>query len=68
MRAQQMFAAIAPTANTWAWILPNHFPPGKILRVTVDGERLSQDGTDLVWDAHGYYQVALDAKNLACTP
>ena len=30
-----------PTANTWAWILPNHFPPGKILRVTVDGERLS---------------------------
>jgi len=36
--------------------------------VTVDGGRLSQDGTELVSDAHGYYQVALDAKDPTWTP
>jgi len=63
-RAQQMFEKVTPDGNTWTWTLPNHFPPGKVLRMTVDGGRLSQGGTALVWDSHGYYQVALDAKSL----
>jgi hypothetical protein len=67
-RAQQTFEAVTPTGNTWAWTLPKHFPPGKILRVTVDGGRLSQGGTPLVWDPHGYYEVALDAGSLTWQP
>jgi hypothetical protein len=43
-------------------------PPGKVLRVTVDGGKLSQNGTQLSWDSHGYYEVALDAGNLTWIP
>jgi peptidoglycan/xylan/chitin deacetylase (PgdA/CDA1 family) len=67
-RAQQAFEAVTPSANTWTWTLPEHFPPGKVLRVTVDGGSLRQGGTPLVWDAHGYYQVALDAQSLTWKP
>ena len=67
-RALQMFETVAPNANTWTWTLPDHFPPGKVLRVTVDGGSLSQGETALAWDSHGYYQVALDAKSLAWKP
>jgi len=67
-RAQQMFETVTPAANTWTWTLPDHFPPGKVLRVTVDGGSLSQSGTALVWNSHGYYQVALDAKSLTWKP
>jgi hypothetical protein len=67
-RAKQMFEALTPSGNTWTWTLPDHMPPGKVLRVTVDGGKLSQNGTQLSWDSHGYYEVALDAGNLTWIP
>lgn len=70
--AQKMFAGLTPEVtgdtSTWTWTLPDHFPPGKYLRVTVDGGTLSQNGTDLVWDDHGFYEVALDAGELTLAP
>jgi hypothetical protein len=69
VRAQQIFQRVTLAANTWTWTLPAHFPPGKVLRVTVDGGTLNQLGTAaLTWDSHGYYQVALDAGTLRWTP
>jgi hypothetical protein len=68
VRAQQVFQTVTPIANTWTWTLPAHFPRGKVLRVTVAGGTLSQPGTRLSWDTHGYYQVALDAGTLSWTP
>jgi hypothetical protein len=32
--------------------------------VKVDGGSSTQSGTELVWDDHGYYEVALDAGTL----
>src|SRR5262249_9078112 len=60
-RAQKILSAVAPTtagsAKTWSWTLPAHFPPGKVLRVTVDGGTLTQPGGGtLAWDDHGYYE------------
>lgn len=70
--AQKLVAGAAPTTNggatSWSWKLPAHFPPGKFLRVTVDGGKLSQGGHALAWDAHGYYEVALDAGTLSLSP
>ncbi len=66
-RGQQMFEQLAPTGNTWTWTLPAHMPPGKVLRVTVDGGSLSQGGTKLAWNSHGYYEISLDAGNLTWT-
>jgi Polysaccharide deacetylase len=54
----------AGSGQTWTWTLPSHFPPGKCLRVKVDGGTLAQNGTPLVWDTHGYYEVSLDAGSL----
>ena len=73
-RAQKMFATLAPAtaaaarAWTWTWTLPAHFPPGKYLRVRVDGGTLTQAGRPLIWDDHGYYEVALDAGTLTLAP
>jgi peptidoglycan/xylan/chitin deacetylase (PgdA/CDA1 family) len=67
-RAKQMFEKLTPNANTWTWTLPDHFPPGRVLRVTVDGGSLSQDGVALAWNSHGYYEVALDAGTLTWSP
>lgn len=72
-RAQKMFAAITPTTSgnsrTWTWTLPAHFPPGKVLRVRVDGGTLTQPGgRTLTWDEHGYYEVALDAGSVTLSP
>jgi len=72
-RAQKMFVAIAPTTSgnskTWTWTLPPHFPPGKVLRVRVDGGTLTQPGgRTLAWDDHGYYEVALDAGSVTLSP
>ncbi len=53
---------------TWAWTLPGHFPPGRILRVTVDGGTLRQGAAALPWDGHGYYEIALDAGTLSWSP
>lgn len=70
--AQKLLAAATPTtsgsSSTWTWTLPAHFPPGKFLRVTVTGGTLSQGGTTLAWDDHGYYEVSLDAGTLTLSP
>jgi hypothetical protein len=34
----------------------------------INGGTLAQGGTRLVWDEHGYYDVALDANVLTRTP
>lgn len=60
--------ASSGSTKTWSWVLPPHFPPGRVLRVTVDGGSLSQGGKTLAWDGHGYYEVALDAGSLAWAP
>jgi peptidoglycan/xylan/chitin deacetylase (PgdA/CDA1 family) len=69
---QRALAAATPVtagdSTTWTWTLPAHFPPGKHLRVKVDGGTLKQGDQALPWDARGYYQVALDAGSLTLTP
>ncbi|MGC4087156.1 MAG: polysaccharide deacetylase family protein [Polyangiaceae bacterium] len=71
-RGQKLFTGVQPVTTgsdtTWTWTLPAHFPPGRVLRVTVDGGTLSQAGSELSWDAHGYYEVALDAGTLTLSP
>lgn len=71
-RAQKLFASLTPTTEgdveTWTWTLPEHFPPGKSLRVTVDGGTVEQDGVPLSWDEHGYYEIALDRGSLTLSP
>ena len=71
-RGQKMFMALTPVTSgdttTWTWTLPAHFPPGKYLRVKVDGGTLTQGGQALVWDEHGFYEVALDALSLTLSP
>ena len=70
--AQKLFTALTPTTSdgttTWTWTLPQHFPPGKHLRVSVDGGTLTQGSTALTWDPHGYYEVALDVGTLTLRP
>ena len=67
-RAQKIVSAATPAAagasQTWTWTLPPHFPSGQYLRVTVDGGTLSQGGTPVSWDGHGYYEIALDVGSL----
>ena len=52
------------TSTTYTWTLPANFPPGKYLRVTVTGGNITQGGTTLQWDPHGYYEISLDAGSL----
>lgn len=71
-RGQKVVAGATPTtasgAQTWTWTLPANFPPGKFVRVTVDGGTVSQNGTTVPWDSHGYYEIALDAGALTVSP
>jgi len=71
-RGQKAFSAARPTTSgsetTWTWTLPANFPPGKFLRVTLDGGTLIQGGRPLTWDEHGYYEVALDPGSLTLAP
>ncbi|HEY7373318.1 MAG TPA: polysaccharide deacetylase family protein [Polyangia bacterium] len=71
-RAEKTLSSVTPTtaggAQTWTWTLPAHFPPGRVLRVTVDGGTPSQNGTPLTWDPHGYYEISLDAGSLTLSP
>lgn len=68
---QKMFTEVKPVTSgkdtVWRWTLPAHFPKGKFLRVKVDGGTLTQGGTALRWDPHGYYEVSLDAGELTLT-
>ena len=70
--AQKLLSGAVPTVSgsgkTWSWMLPSHFPPGRFLRVKVDGGTLSQHGMALPWSEHGYYEVALDAGAVTLTP
>ncbi|MGC4000740.1 MAG: polysaccharide deacetylase family protein [Anaeromyxobacter sp.] len=68
LRAQRMLEALVANDNTWTWTLPSHFPPARVLRVTVDGGTLIQKDVPLTWDPHGYYEVSLDAGELRWTP
>jgi len=52
----------------WTWKLPNHFPKGKFLRVTVDGGALRQGNMVLPMKTGGHYEVALDAGSLSWSP
>jgi peptidoglycan/xylan/chitin deacetylase (PgdA/CDA1 family) len=56
------------SSKTWSWTLPSNFPPGKYLRVTVDGGTLTQQGAAISWNDHGYYEVALDAGSVTLGP
>jgi len=71
-RAQKLLSTATPATSgdsqTWTWTLPAGFPPGRYVRVTVDGGTLSQNGMTLAWDPHGYYEVALDARSLTVSP
>jgi len=66
--AQKLFASLQPQGDTntkhWAWSLPPRFPSGQYLRVRVTGGTLSQNGQPLSWNAHGFYEVSLDAGSL----
>jgi peptidoglycan/xylan/chitin deacetylase (PgdA/CDA1 family) len=69
---QKSFARAMRTMNgnamTWTWTLPGQFPKGKFLRATVSGGTLTQNGTVLTWDPHGYYEIALDAGSVTLSP
>lgn len=71
-RGQKAFSLATPvtsgTTQTWTWKLPDHFPPGKFLRVSVTGGNLTQKGAALPWNDHGFYEVALDALSLTLSP
>lgn len=54
--------------QTWSWALPEHFPPGRCLRVTVTGGTLKQNGNLLPWNDHGYYEISLDAGSVTLSP
>ncbi|HKO47784.1 MAG TPA: polysaccharide deacetylase family protein [Polyangiaceae bacterium] len=54
--------AIPATATTSAtWTLPANFPPNMCVRITTTGGTVKQKGETIAWDAHGYYQISLDA-------
>lgn len=71
-RAQKLISSSTPqvsgSSTTWSWSLPAHFPPGRFLRVTVNGGTLSQKGAPLSWNGHGYYEVSLDAGSVTLSP
>ncbi|WP_437338015.1 polysaccharide deacetylase family protein [Sorangium sp. So ce394] len=54
--------------TTYKWQLPDNFPPGKYVRVTVTGGTLKQNGVAIPWDPHGYYEVALDPESVTLSP
>jgi peptidoglycan/xylan/chitin deacetylase (PgdA/CDA1 family) len=71
-RGQMAVAEAEPTiagdTTSYTWTLPDHFPPGRCVRVTVDGGTLAQGGTLLPWHEQGYYEISLDAGSLTLAP
>jgi peptidoglycan/xylan/chitin deacetylase (PgdA/CDA1 family) len=69
---QKTVAQAPPTTSgndtVWTWALPPNFPPGKCLRVVVDGGTLTQGDTTLGWNPDGYYEVSLDKAILTLSP
>jgi len=56
---QKLIPASATTSATWT--LPANFPPNMCVRITTTGGTVKQKGETIGWDAHGYYQISLDA-------
>jgi peptidoglycan/xylan/chitin deacetylase (PgdA/CDA1 family) len=57
--------AIPTTATTSAtWTLPANFPPNMCVRVTTTGGTVKQNGIEIPWNDHGYYELSLDAKSV----
>jgi hypothetical protein len=55
--------AIPSTATTSAtWTLPANFPTNMCVRVTTTGGTVKQNGVEVPWNDHGYYELSLDAK------
>lgn len=71
-RGQKAFSQATTTTmgndKTWTWTLPPSFPPKKYLRVTVPGGTVKQNGVEVPWDGHGYYEIALDARSVTVSP
>lgn len=71
-RGQKLVSGAASNTSggttTWRWRLPDNFPPGQYLRVTLDGGTLTQEGKIVPWNSHGYYEIALDVGSLALSP
>lgn len=71
-RAQKMMSSVSPTTSgsdlIYRWTLPAHFPANKYLRIKLTGGTPKQNGQVLNWDAHGYYEISLDAGSLTVSP
>lgn len=69
---QKLVTKATPTASgsdqVYSWTWPSFYPPNSCVRVTVDGGTLKQNGTELPWDEHGYYEVSLNAGSLTLSP
>jgi len=52
------------SGNTRSWTLPPVFPPNMCVRVTTTGGTVKQNGVELPWNDHGYYEISLDALSL----
>ena len=64
----QATTTMSGSNKTWTWTLPSKFPTGKFLRVTVPGGSVTQNGTALPWNSHGFYEFALDAGSVTVGP
>ena len=53
--------AIGTNATSASWTLPSVFPPNMCVRITTTGGTVTQNGADVPWDDHGYYEISLDA-------
>jgi len=47
-----------------SWTLPQHFPSGKYVRITLTGGTLKQGGVVVPWNDAGFYEIALDPGSL----
>lgn len=54
--------------KVYSWTLPDFFPPGRYVRIKVTGGKVTQCGTELAWDDHGYYEINLDAGSVTISP
>lgn len=58
-QGQKLISAAATTSATWT--KPARFPANMCLRITTTGGTVTQKGQVIPWDAHGYYEIGLDA-------
>jgi hypothetical protein len=64
-RAGRAFAKATKTTSgsdtTWKWTVAKHIPPNTCLRVKPDGGAVKQNGVEVPWDDHGYYEISFNA-------